>query len=74
MYIRIEKANKSKPNVSYIQLENRIQLSQEMVVGNGCWLFGFLFEISFRCERELNAKTARGEDKPDGSITTTLLL
>ena len=31
--------------------------SQEMVVGNGwCCLFGFLFEISFRCERELNAK------------------
>ena len=31
--------------------------SPEMVVGNG-WgcLFGFLFEISFRCERELNAK------------------
>ena len=28
-----------------------------MVVGNGwCCLFGFLFEISFRCERELNAK------------------
>ena len=45
---------------------------EEMVVGNGCWLFGFLFEISFRCERELNAKTARGEDKPDGSITTTV--
>ena len=31
--------------------------SPEMVVGNGwCCLFGFLFEISFRCERELNAK------------------